>query len=120
MKRYVCECCGANINPITLKCAYCGTQYKDEFDNLVRIHYCQEPIDTYRATVSVSDVDLKCMGEKAGEIISDILAHRLTEVIKRNISIDVKNMPEYRSQQFTGTIKTVRPIHDYNNMDREY
>lgn len=120
MKRYVCECCGGNISLHSLRCEYCGTQYKDETYDLVRIQYSQEPIDTCGAIVTVSDLDLECMGEKAGEIIADILANRLTDVIKRNISINVKNKPQEHCQQFIGRIKTVRPTHDYNNMDRIY
>lgn len=116
MIKYTCQCCGANINPRTLKCEYCGTQYKDEFDNLVRIQYCVEPIDTYGAIVNVSNFELEAMGEKSGEIISETLARKLTEVIKRNISISVNNDPHHCNQIFKGTIKVVRPIHDYNNI----
>lgn len=120
MIKYTCQCCGANISPHSLKCEYCGTEYKEDNYTLVRVQHYQAPIDTYRAGVTVTNLDLQTMGEKSGEIIADTLARRLTEVIKSNISINVRNMLEYNSQLFTGTIKVVKPIHDYDNIDRIY
>jgi len=120
MKRYVCECCGASINLRSLKCDYCGTQYKNEDSGIFRVLHYQAPIDTYTSTVTVSNLDLETMGEKSGEIISNMLARNLTEAIKQNISISVRNNLPFNNQIFRGIIKVVKPIHDYNNIDEEY
>ena len=110
MKKYVCECCGGQINPVTLKCEYCGTQYKDDFDNIIRVETYMNPVDTYRSQVIVPRNIVQQMGDKmASEYVIGKLTRELSDVIAKNMVITARNSMETDAQVFSGTIKIIRP-----------
>jgi len=110
VKRYVCECCGASINPMTLKCEYCGTQYKDEFDNIVRVEMYTNPVDTYITKVAVDANFLNQMGAEAtSAYVMDRMTRELANFITKNLLITAKRDLEHNAQIFSGTLKVIRP-----------
>lgn len=114
MQKMICECCGGAINPHTLKCEYCGTQYKrDEYENVCRIETYTNPVETLRVRQNISsevardipldDISRICLGE---------MAHQLAEIMYPYIKIRHEYDYKYDEHRITGEIKIVRPVND--------
>lgn len=55
MKKFKCECCGGHVNPYTMKCEYCGTQYEQVSDDVIRIKVQQSirPTKMYQISLDI-------------------------------------------------------------------
>ena len=117
LKLYKCECCGGNINRATLKCEYCGTQYKDDQnDAIIRIETFRNPVDTYTAAVRFCDEDIHTIGpDKISEIAIKELTHKLSDCIAQNMVISHYYEPSSRSHSIRGDIKVIRPVEGSSN-----
>ena len=111
MKKYVCECCGGQINPATMKCEYCGTQYKHDIeDHIIRFETYMNPVDTFRAEVQYTDEELKFVPlETVSEHAMRSLAGKLSESIANNMVVQHEYDPLTREHYVRGTIKMIRP-----------
>lgn len=111
--RYVCECCGGKVNPVTLTCEYCGTKYKQDpvANNVFRIETFQAPVDKFACKVVMDQRELYALGpEKASEIaihkIASQMAKGLIPMIKYNVDYD----PCSCCYTYFGEIRVIRPI----------
>ena len=111
MKKYVCECCGGQINPATMKCEYCGTQYKHDIeDHIIRIETYTNPVDTFRAAVQYTDEESKIVPfETVSEHAMRSLVGKLSECIANNMVVQREYDPLTREHYVRGTIKMIRP-----------
>ena len=64
MKKLICECCGGTINRATMTCEYCGTKYKEEHDEVIRIETFMNPVRTLQAQREIPDFELQYIGPK--------------------------------------------------------
>ncbi len=112
MEKYVCDCCGGTINPLTMTCEYCGTKYKrdDDWAKPIRIETYQNPVRTYTARVGIDAYDVR---NNDPEIISRIaveeLSRELSKVIAPNMVIESQRDIRYGGYNIYGTIKVVTP-----------
>lgn len=88
MDKYICQCCGGKINPISLVCEYCGTQYKQEWDNIIKIETFQNPVKTIATRIHVSPDEL--INFAKDENFTKYLAQRLQRQIAEGISPFIK------------------------------
>ena len=118
MKKYVCECCGGQINPATMKCEYCGTQYKHDIENhVIRLETYINPVDTFRAEVQYTDKELEFVPlETVSEHAMRSLVGKLSESIANNMVVQHEYDPLTRCHYVRGTIKVIRP----ENTDRSW
>lgn len=85
--------CGGTINPITHKCEYCGTDYRNRF--VKDISYVPYDVNVVKLSSNVQLPDLSQMSEaqcrdavyKAIEAISLELAHKLLPYINWNTNL---------------------------------
>ena len=111
--KYICECCGGKINPVTLVCEYCGTKYKQDHyaNSIFRIETFQAPVDKFACEVVMDQRDIYVLGpEKASEIairrIATKMADGLIPMIKYNMEYD----PICSNYKYHGEIRAIRPI----------
>ena len=110
MNKYICECCGGQINRTTLKCEYCGTEYKIDNDNFIRIETFRNPIDTYKAIITLSDEFISHVdNEDLARMTMNNLTHKLASALANNIVLEVEQDPFRRQTTVKGTIKCIRP-----------
>ena len=111
MKKYVCECCGGQINPATMKCEYCGTQYKHDIENhVIRLETYTNPVDTFRAEVQYTNEELEITPlEIISEYALKSLANKLSESIYNNMVVQHEYDPLTREHRVRGTIKIIKP-----------
>lgn len=115
MKRFECECCGASVDPFTGICEYCGTKYKIEQGNIIRIEPFHNPVRAYKSAIEIPDYLVKEGDdiEKISKYAVDNLAHNLAEALKPNMDISIEHIPERRTQRVTARIRIVEPKYIY-------
>ena len=112
MKAYKCECCGGEINRATMRCEYCGTQYKEDYDNgVIRIETFRNPVDHYTAMIKFDNDQINCLGpERVSEIAVRELTHKLSDCIAQNMVITHRYDPSTNINYIRGDIKVIRPV----------
>ena len=118
MNKYICECCGGQINRSTMKCEYCGTAYKEEFDNVIRIETFRNPIREYKASIILPNEMVNQLGEKETANFATVsLVGKLAEALKENMILNVENDVLMCGQKVTGYVKIVHPV-QISDMER--
>lgn len=110
--KYICECCGGKVNPVTLTCEYCGTKYKRDYDaNVFRIETFQAPVDKFTCGVVMDQRELHVLGpEKASEIAIHKIAEQMAEGLIPMIKYNVEYDPFGCCYNYRGEIRAIRPI----------
>ena len=111
MKAYICQCCGGTINPRTMKCEYCDTPYKMDYDDrLVRIETYRNPVDTIAAKTMIPDELIKDFGpERASERAVNILVRELSECISQYMVLESEYRPAMNAHMISARMKVVVP-----------
>ena len=111
MKDYTCEHCGGRIKPSTMRCEYCGTQYKIENDRVLRIETFQNPVETFCVEEIIPIEKMKSFG---AEQVSEMALKHLTKKLAESITpmmmqIDSEYDFSISGERVRATIKVVRP-----------
>lgn len=116
MEKYVCDCCGGTINPLTMTCEYCGTKYKrdDDWAKPIRIETHHNPVCTYTAGVDISAYDVRTNDpETISQLAVKELARELSKCIAPNMVIEMviesQRDIRYGGYNIYGTVKVVTP-----------
>lgn len=111
MRKLICECCGAPINPRTYKCEYCGTAYEREVNgNVVRIETFQNPVREYKAGVEVPAEAVSVMNEHgAANYAIEQLSRNLAEAIAECMQLHTHYDPRSMNHIVTARIKIIEP-----------
>ena len=82
LKPLICTQCGGKINPRTLKCEYCGTEYKNEYSGSEQtLHIC-----TYQPGVNVVKVGLHISHREMYEMRRSMSSQEISERVVRALS----------------------------------
>ena len=114
MNKYICPCCGGRINRASMTCEYCGTAFKEEHDNLIRIETFQNPVVTLGSSAFVSHKDMYMNPDQMAEHAIKQLAHNFAEVIAPYMDIEYRFDPFEAGHILDARIKIVNPIHKPN------
>jgi len=113
MDKYICECCGGNINRATMQCDYCGTKYKEEYDKPIRIETFRNPIRTFNAKVRITEEMYRSLPtEEISRFAVNELVRALSQSIAPMMKITEKERNQYFEREIIGTIKMVEPLQD--------
>lgn len=95
MTDYRCQYCGGHINPRTMKCEYCDTQYKLEADDLIPIMYVEKTsIVPIVATAGISMRDVTYIGKnRANQLMKSRLSNIMIDKIMEKVDIIVECDP---------------------------
>lgn len=110
MDKYKCSCCGGNINRATMTCEYCGTQYKEEYGNVIRIETFTNPVRTLASKTALDDFALKMNPKEYSEYAIKKLAVEFAECLVPFMDIH-SSIDSNRGQTILDArIKVVEPI----------
>jgi len=114
MKALECKNCGGRINPKTLQCEYCGTQYREEFaDSPIRPLVIQsQPADikVLATQVSVSDEMIhRVPPERIAEFTMEDITRGLAEALAPFVKVETMYDPRMMTQIIRGSIRVVEP-----------
>ena len=114
MDRYVCQCCGGVIDRHTMKCEYCGTTYKADYETQrLYVETYTNPVRTLRVGATLRSEDLHLLGEqKATEVLTHRLQEQLAESLLPLMRYETTFDPEYRQYKIYGDLKAVVPINN--------
>ena len=111
MDKYTCQCCGGRINPATMKCEYCGTEYRKEMDRVIRVETFTNPVRTFEARVSVPDTLFRELSiESASKLAVEELVHELSKSIAPMMEVHNEHDIRTMSNIFSGRIKMIQPV----------
>ncbi len=116
MIKYKCSCCGGNINRATMICEYCGTRYKEEYGNVMRIETFRNPVHTIKTQLAIDDYALRLSPKEYSEFAIRELVNQFAECIAPYMDI------HYSHEYITGIaaleaqIKIVQPSHKASDM----
>lgn len=103
MEKYVCECCGGQIDRVKMQCKYCGTQYKENYDRPIRIETFTNPVRTFSACVEVES-------KENAEYAIKALANELSKVIPSVMEVRTEYDPRIMTNRVYGRIKVIQPV----------
>ncbi len=110
MKEYICDRCGGHINERTMKCEYCGTQFKRSDEGVIRIETFNNPVREFAATIAMSDMDIyRLSPERASEICMHELVKKLSVCLVPAIGASVERNPMESMYLVRGSVKVVIP-----------
>lgn len=111
--RYICSQCGGRIDPTSMRCEYCGTQFEQNKDGIIRIETFENPVQTFRVTCEVSK---RAIRELSADQLSEVYKHELLKglsdcmlpAVQVEYEEDLLNDKVY----VRGTLKAVIPKRD--------
>lgn len=114
MKALVCKNCGGGINPKTLQCEYCGTQYREEFADVpVRplvVESYQNNVKVIATKVEVSEFMMRDVPpERIAEFTMRDIARSLAEALAPYIELETMRYPETATQIIRGRVRVIEP-----------
>lgn len=110
MEALICKNCGAAINPSTMKCEYCGTQYKRDHEQIIKVETYQNPCKVYKTQMMIPEEEIKHLGEEEiAKIAINTLSRNLAEAIKPNMEIHQEYDPMNMHQVITARVRIVEP-----------
>lgn len=95
-----------------MKCEFCGTQYKRDYDNNVfRIETYMNPVKTFTAEVLVNGEYIHAIGaERMSEFALKTLTRKLSDCLASSMVVESEHDYTLNQYRVRGTIKLVQPV----------
>ena len=117
MAIFKCKICGGSLEidgaQSFATCEYCGTQYKEHNDSIIRIETFQNPVRTFKACVTLEDMPFMS-AEEFSQIAITQLTHKLAEAIAPMMEVHCERDPFRMTHRVAGRIKIIQPVHTAN------
>lgn len=106
MDKYICQCCGGKIDRASMTCEYCGTQYKEENNNVFRVEHVELPVREFATRVNIVDHGIYNQNE-----IVEMAIHKIAADLARNIApyceLSMERDPATMSTNIYGRIRFI-------------
>ena len=108
---YICDRCGGHINRATMQCEYCGTRFKEENDNVIRIETFQNPVREFSVKSAIPNHVVEEMGcEAASRICMRELTNKMAECLPQLMNVRVQRISAQNIVVATATLKGIVPV----------
>ena len=108
--KYKCSCCGGDIDRKTMTCEYCGTRYKEERGNVLRVEMFQNPVRTLKSKMVLNGKYFKANPQECAEYAIKQLARDFAECIAPYMDVHYEYNPCECTAELSARIKVVEPI----------
>lgn len=110
MKAMICTQCGGRINPAKMRCEYCGTQYEQKHDKIVRVETYQVSPVTLQASVCFGKEDADFLGPAVmSRQICGRMASEIAEELVKYIEYQIQEEPYTSSVIARGRVRVLPP-----------
>lgn len=110
--KYRCVHCGGHINPDTMKCEYCGTQYEKDFESpFLRFETYTNPVRTFKSKIRLADYQCFTL-EQTSKMAVNSLISQLAEQLAPMVKMEVRYDDATGQQIVESTIKIIEPVND--------
>lgn len=107
-----CQNCGGTINASSLKCEYCGTQYKRKIERGIT-HYiqtCPAQIQTLKSQFEIDeDIFFNIPQDRLAEYAMREIVNDLAKALVLFTKLEIENSSFKRTQIIRGTVRVVEP-----------
>ena len=117
MDKYICECCNGKINPRTMKCEYCDTQYKREGGDVIRIGTFRNPVELFKCAAEIPREMILRDPEMASRYACSTIARQLAESVMPYMLFETYYDPNLQETRLTGMIRVVIPKEEGRGFD---
>lgn len=117
MDKYICECCGGKINPRTMKCEYCDTEYKREGDDVIRIETFRNPVELFECAADIPREMILRDPNMASRYACNTIARKLAESVMPYMMFETCEDPLHHQTRLTGMIRVVIPKEESRGFD---
>lgn len=108
---YICDRCGGHINRATMQCEYCGTRFREENDNVIRIETFRNPVREFSVKAVIPDFYVREMGcEAASRICMNELTQKMAECLPQLMNVRVEMISAQNLVAATATLKGIVPV----------
>lgn len=112
MTKMQCSNCRGNINHKSMRCEYCGTQYKlDECENVIKVETFSNPIKIYGSEINIPYEYAKQDPNGMSKYAINQLSRNLADAIAENMEINLEYDPIHMQQHITARVRIVKPKH---------
>lgn len=94
---------------VKLQCENCGTQYKFENEQIIRVEKFQNPVKIYTSGMEVSKEMLSYDIEHSSEYCVKQLSHNLADAIASNMELTNEYNPLRNTYKMTARVRIVEP-----------
>lgn len=114
--KYICDCCGGHIDPKTMTCEYCGTQYREDLVNehVFRIETYRNPVQTLAVKQSYPREFFDMNAQEHARFAIESMARSFAEVIAPYMVVQKEDNFCDRTIDIKGMIKVVVPKEGIN------
>lgn len=111
---YICKCCGGRINISTMRCEYCGVEYRDESLKRIQVVQVRPGEHVIRAQVAVSVDHMAANPEGARDYALHELRNQLADGLLGYMKITTAEnfSPMYceRTEIIRGEVRVIDPM----------
>lgn len=105
-----CVHCGAPINRVTMKCEYCGTAYREDHGDILKIETYTNPVKEFKACMLVNEFGLR-YGKEYMRYCIEQLANQMLPAVVEGMAIRTAYNDRTGQQKIEGRIRIVIPEH---------
>lgn len=110
MKELKCKNCGGRVDPNTLRCEYCGTQYARDRSNVLRVETFPAKVDVLCSEVVFPEYMFLCDDpEPVTEYAVKSLCHSFTERLLPYMEIKDMHDPATLERHLKAYLRVARP-----------
>lgn len=110
MEQLKCPNCGGNIDRSRMICPYCGTQFKNEYNDIIRIETYNPRVVPLKATAMLDESFIKTIGkENASEILVREMARNIADSLIPFMEVYTSYVPERCEYRTDARIRVLKP-----------
>lgn len=118
MEPLVCKQCGGAINPVKMRCEYCGTYYKrsDDLTKPLQIIYHQGPrADVLQAGAYIDSCLVSHINqEDIGRILHSEITRKMAEALEPYMEYTVQEDPVHLKYVVRGRVRVLPPGYSFD------
>ena len=107
MSRYVCESCGAPINPLSGVCEYCGSRYRIEHGSVLMVENCKAV--KLCAECAIPNEIVFHNADSASEIALSEMSRKIADTLKDYLKIVTRKDEFLNATIIRGEIRVLPP-----------
>lgn len=112
MEQLKCPNCGGNINRSRMICEYCGTQFKEDKDNILHFVRCEHRIDVLGSRISIPASffhNYEFNSKEAAEYVTNYFASEFAKSMRPYLDMNTSFDMDELAYVVNAQVRVVRP-----------
>ena len=110
MEALKCPNCGGNIDRSRMICPYCGTQFKRDEPDVLRIATYTPGTEVVKSHIVLDECFLDQLGkETTSEMIVREMSRKIADALIPFMEVEIQHDPRRLEEHVTGRVRVLRP-----------